>query len=105
MKKQLMGLCLTVLAPLAWAQNAPPPPQLEPIPDDGASVEPEVTIRDEAEQRVEEYRINGRLYMVKITPKVGPAYYLVDEKGEGSFTRYDGMDTGLKVPRWVILKW
>ncbi|MFA9439887.1 DUF2782 domain-containing protein [Uliginosibacterium sp. sgz301328] len=103
MKTRLMGLCLAVLAPLAWAQNAPPPPQLEPIPDDGT--QPEVTIRDEAEQRVEEFRIKGRLYMIKITPKVGPAYYLIDEKGDGSFTRYDGMDNGMKVPRWVLFKW
>jgi hypothetical protein len=41
-----------------------------------AAGEPEVTITKQAEQTVEEYRANGRLYMIKITPKMAP-YYLV----------------------------
>jgi hypothetical protein len=29
-------------------------------------------------------------------------YYLVDDKGDGKFARQESMDSGLRVPRWVI---
>jgi hypothetical protein len=51
---------------------------------------------------VEEYRANGKLYMIKITPKHGVPYYLVDDKGDGKFARQESMDSGLRVPRWII---
>jgi hypothetical protein len=40
---------------------------------------------------------------MKVTPAAGPAYYLVDERGDGQFLRRDNLDTGLRVPNWVIL--
>ena len=69
-----------------------------------APEEPEVTITKETEQTVEEFRANGKLYMIKITPKHGVPYYLVDERGDGKFTRQESLDSGLRVPRWVIFK-
>ncbi|MEW5903030.1 MAG: DUF2782 domain-containing protein [Pseudomonadota bacterium] len=65
---------------------------------------PEVTITQQADTTVEEYRANGRLYMIKITPKHGVPYYLVDERGDGKFARQESLDSGLRVPRWVIKK-
>jgi len=46
-------------------------------------IEPTVTIHEEKEGRVEEYSLNGQVYMVKVTPKVGPAYYYIDTDGDG----------------------
>jgi hypothetical protein len=51
---------------------------------------------------VEEYRVNGRLYMMKVTPPHGVSYYLVDDRGDGTFSRKDALDTGVRVPMWVI---
>ena len=51
---------------------------------------------------VEEYRVNGKLYMLKVTPKYGPAYYLIDERGDGQWSRQNTLDSGLRVPMWVI---
>jgi hypothetical protein len=79
--------------------DAPPPP---PMSVDDSADEPQVTIIKQAEQTVEEYRIGGRLYMIKITPKVGPPYYMVDDLGDGKFARQNSLDSGLRVPRWVI---
>ena len=64
--------------------------------------EPQVTITKHSEQTVEEYRVGGRLYMIKITPKSGPPYYLVDDLGDGKFARQNSLDSGLRVPRWVL---
>jgi hypothetical protein len=69
---------------------------------DEAVDEPQVTISKQTEQTVEEFRANGKLYMIKITPKHGVPYYLVDDRGDGKFARQDGLDSGLRVPRWII---
>jgi hypothetical protein len=86
--------------PPAPARAEPPPPP--PMSADNGVDEPQVTIIKQSELTIEEYRANGRLYMIKITPKVGPPYYLVDDKGDGRFARQDSMDSGLRVPRWII---
>lgn len=60
------------------AKEKPLPPKVE-----GETIEPSVTIREEEDKTVEEYRYNGQIYMVKVTPKVGLPYYLVDDNGDG----------------------
>ena len=101
-------LLLSGLSISAFAQP-PVPSNLEPLPpppafdaQEAPVDEPEVTITTEKEQTVEEFRANGKLYMIKITPKHGVPYYLVDDKGDGKFARQESMDSGLRVPRWVI---
>lgn len=76
----------------------PPPPALDSNPDE----EPEVTITKQTEQTIEEYRVSGRLYMIKITPKIGKPYYLVDDRGDGKFSRQESLDSGVRPPRWII---
>ena len=86
--RRLLPILLLASLPV-WAQQAkpqplpavpPPPPEMEAF---DAAMEPQVTIvRNDKETR-EEYRINGKLYMVKVTPTVGKPYYLVDRQGEG----------------------
>jgi hypothetical protein len=79
--------------------EAPPPPQ----PQIDPSLEPEVTIIKRGTETVEEYRVNGRLYMIKVTPSsTGIPYYLLDENGTGKFSRRDDLDNPVKVPMWVI---
>ncbi|MBI5918798.1 MAG: DUF2782 domain-containing protein [Nitrosomonadales bacterium] len=83
-------------------QPLPPPPAMDTSADDAPDSDPEVTIKKETEQTVEEYRVGGRLYMIKVTPKIGKPYYLVDDRGDGKFARQESLDSGLRVPRWVI---
>jgi hypothetical protein len=66
--------------------------------------EPEVTISKQTEQTIEEYRSAGRLYMIKVTPKNAPPYYLVDDRGDGKFARQESLDSGFRPPRWIIKK-
>ncbi|MDZ4201675.1 MAG: DUF2782 domain-containing protein [Gallionella sp.] len=85
-------------------QPLPPPPAFDPQAAQEEVDEPGVTITKETEQTVEEYRANGKLYMIKVIPKNGIPYYLVDEKGDGKFARQESLDSGLRVPRWIIHK-
>ena len=67
------------------------------------SVPPEVTIIQHEGGTVEEYRVSGRLYKVKVIPSRGEPYILIDYRGDGSFIRHEGPGTpGLSVPQWVI---
>lgn len=88
--------------------EAPPPPEYGPdlpsMPTQSPPQEPEVTIVERDNATFEEYRINGRLYKIKVIPKIGAPYYLVDEQGDNIWRRYDVTGPALHVPRWVILE-
>jgi len=81
-----------------------PPPVFDSGPDSGFEDIPQVTITQQPEPVVEEYRVGGKLYMIKVTPKIGPPYYLVDDQGDGKFARQESLDSGFRPPRWVIRK-
>jgi hypothetical protein len=102
----IAGLFMSILCASVYPAE-PPPHDLQALPpptlDSNKTVdEPQVNIIKQTEQTVEEYRIAGRLYMIKITPKVGKPYYLVDDMGDGKFSRQEGLDSGVRPPRWVI---
>jgi phage gp29-like protein len=83
-------------------QPVPPPPALEANGQD-SDLEPQITIVQKSDMVIEEYRSGGILYLVKVTPKIGPPYYLVDESGNGNFIRRDGPGgSNLSPPRWII---
>ena len=101
----LSGFSITAFAAKPVPGNLeplPPPPVYASGADESAVDEPEVTIIKQTEQTVEEFRAGGKLYMIKITPKHGKPYYLVDDRGDGKFTRQESLDSGLRVPRWTI---
>jgi len=68
-------------------------------------LEQEITIVEGPQSNRVEYRMNGILYAVKIIPSKGPAYYLVDQNGDGEFTNTQlDRQSSLKIPRWVIFR-
>ncbi len=83
----------------------PEPPDLPDPLVSGENIEPEITIIRKEDATIEEYRANGQLYMVKITPAIGPAYYLKDIDGDGEMdpARYALED--LSIPQWVLFTW
>ncbi|MBS1148026.1 MAG: hypothetical protein H6R08_2202 [Proteobacteria bacterium] len=100
------SLLLLALLTSGLVLAAPPsdrPPELTPVPDGppGSDDAPSVTIKPSSQGQVEEYRSNGKLYMLKVTPKVGKPYYLIDPTGEGRFNRMETLP-GLQPPQWVI---
>ena len=81
-------------------EEAPPPPAIS----EDSTLSPQVNIKTKGEDKVEEYRIRGKLYKMRVVPAVGPAYWLVDPKGDGSFVRVDGPSPHIAVPMWVIVE-
>jgi hypothetical protein len=98
-------LLTLMLSGLAVA--APPsdrPPDLKPVPEGepGSDNEPTVTIKESSQGRVVEYRANGKLFMLKVIPKVGKPYYLVDRTGDGQFVWQGNLGSNLQPPMWVL---
>ncbi|MCQ0169337.1 DUF2782 domain-containing protein [Pseudomonas sp. S12(2018)] len=88
-------LLLGVLAAAPLAANAA---------DEAPSADPDVTIRTEGDKTIQEYRQNGFLYAIKVTPKGGKPYFLVRADGsEGNFIRSDQPD--MLIPSWKIFEW
>jgi len=111
---------LVLFSGTGWAQDdleKPPPIPPEgsegtggiPIPPkvEGEQLEPTVTIREEEDRRIEEYRMNGQVYMVKVTPEVGVPYYYIDTDGDGQL-ELDVDQQALNPVQpvhWKILEW
>ena len=108
MSRRAAFALLAALALPAAAQQGLP--KLEPLPEPpppppgmrDADLEPSVTIIRRGEDKVEEYRLNGKLYMIKVTPPHGVPYYLVDEQGHGVLSRKESVDSATRPPMWVI---
>jgi len=86
--------------------DAPLPPDLPDPIKSGETIEPEIYIFRTEEKVVEEYRVNGHLYMMKITPKIGRPYYLIDMDGDGQMEgKLSDIYNTPPVPQWVLLSW
>ncbi|MDD5250223.1 MAG: DUF2782 domain-containing protein [Rhodocyclaceae bacterium] len=108
MRRLMFALFLIAALPVA-AQNRPadlqPLPEAPPPPPGvaDAAIEPQITIVQHGETKEEQYRVNGKLYMIKVTPPHGGTpYYLIDSRGDGTWARQESLDSGVRVPMWVI---
>lgn len=109
--RRLLPLLLLAALP-AWAQQKgdlqplpavpPPPPGMEAFDE---NLEPQVTIVKTEKETREEFRVKGKLYMVKVTPAVGKPYYLVDRQGDGIMVNVGPDQHPTKPPMWVIHSW
>ncbi len=62
----------------------------------------DVTIKRDKDKVIEEYRINGRLYMVRVIPSVGKPYFIkFPENGRAIRGELDDIQT----PYWKLFEW
>ena len=95
MKKWL--LCALLILPLAAQARVEPREGEEPI-----LPEPSITIVEDKDHdaTLQIHQVNGQIYGIRVIPKRGVPYNLVDINGQGQFTR-NAADRIL-VPEWVI---
>ena len=105
----LSSILLTALAGIAQAQapanqDVPIPPKAPPPQtDEGA---PTVTIRSTRDgDRYEEYRLNGRVYMVRVVPAKGIPYTLIDENRDGRLDHSDISKNDVSPVYYTIYEW
>lgn len=86
------------------AQDVPIPEKKPSPPSDEAA--PTVTIRSSDNgDRVEEYRVGGKITMVRITPVRGKPYYLYDDDRNGRLDRSDADRHTIAPVYWTIYEW
>lgn len=107
----LVAMQLPLLAPAETPQAKTPPADLQPLEDipppaianDQNADEPEITIIKKKGETIEEYRINGQLYMMKVTPEHGVPYYMHKEDQNGGWLM-DGPNQPVSIPKWTIFR-
>lgn len=109
----LLVLGVVLLPQVALAADKAPPADLQPledippppIADDGKiTEEPKITIvKKKNGDTVEEYRVAGQLYMMKVTPAHGVPYYMHREDQDGGWIN-DGPTQPLSIPKWTIFR-
>lgn len=93
-------LGIVVLAGFASAVDAAEP--VEPPPQPVQLEGPDITLIEAEDRAIFEYRLNGRLTMVRVVPNIGAPYYLVPKdptRGWDDLERADGL-----VPQWVLFR-
>lgn len=123
MKFKSIPLCLLLacgLPALAREAATPPPPvagsssegsgflQAPEAPDSpvgGEPGQPDITIREDEKETIYEYRVRGQLYMIKIQPQIGPAYFLMDTNGDGTMDMRSADPRDINIPQWVLFSW
>ena len=98
MKRAVLIMALAMLAAPVVAEDEAPL-----VIESG---DPDVRTLEDSRGKIEEYRLNGVLYMIKITPKGGKPYYLVDADGDGELeSRRNELDPDVMVPSWMLFRW
>ena len=102
-----MRLAAVLMLMLFAPALAAAPRQPAPNAAGDESLQPQITIIQSKHKMVEEYRVNGRLYMIKVIPDKGPPYYLVDANGTGQFEQQSigGLTPHILIPAWVLFRW
>jgi len=113
--KILTSCSLLLLAAVSMQLTAfakEPPANLQPLEDippptiandDKLADEPVITVVKKKGQTIEEYRLNGQLYMIKVTPEHGVPYFMHKEDQNGGWLM-DGPSPPLSIPKWTIFR-
>ena len=81
-------------------------PTLPDETDDSRNIpQPDVRIIRKKNVVIEEYRVNGHLRYVKITPSVGNPYYMVDTDGDGVLETREDNFANPPINQWILLEW
>jgi hypothetical protein len=112
MRKLLLTLGLIAVSNILFAEEeqgfaaVPEPPELPMPVQSGETLAPDITIIRKGKKIIQEFRRNGDLYMIKIVPQIGPAYYLIDTNGDGNMdVRKNDLDAGNQINQWKLLEW
>ncbi len=104
MRNLIISLSLLFSYPAFAAEVEDTPP---PMPAESSEDKPKADIRvvKKGDVTMTEYRMNGHLYQIKVTPAVGPSYFLIDPNGKGNFVRQSGPSENIAIPSWVLFSW
>lgn len=99
-KRITIAVLLTALVPGTVHAQEQPDHRIAP------GEEPEVRVIEQPDKTIEEYSVNGQVYMIKVDPDMGPSYYLIDRDGDGEWdNRRSDLEGDFVAPQWIIFQW
>ena len=104
MRNLLLATSLSLFVSVSFAQDAPEP-LVVPKGPEGQTLEPEVTIIETEKETVYEYRVKGTVYMIKVQPVAGPAYYFLDTNSDGVLDTYTDDPRTVQINQWTLFRW
>ena len=81
--------------------DAPLPPKVQ----ESETIQPAVTIRTEGDLTIEEYRRDGNVYMVVVTPTQGPKQTYMDTDGNGRLETTDNDLERVQPVFYTLYEW
>lgn len=93
----------SIQVPETKEPQAPTDPNFNPDALENLPAGTDIVIRPGKERTIQEYRVNGVLYSIKVIPKVGRPYYLVAVDRSGNFMRSNRPQ--MLIPSWKIFEW
>jgi hypothetical protein len=100
-----LALCASCALASPQEDEALAAPAAPGSPVAGDPTEPEINISEGPQGVIYEYRVRGRVYMVKIQPQVGPPYFLLDTNGDGILDVQSDSPMNAAVQQWVLYSW
>lgn len=88
-----------------FSENGAIPTLPEEESDSRNIPQPEVRIIRNKDAVIEEYRVNGQLRFIKITPSVGKPYYMIDTDGDGVLETRNDNFANPPINQWILLEW
>ncbi len=74
--------------------------------DSEDTLTPQVTIAETDAGVIQEYRIHGKLRMIKVIPQWGLSYFLIDRDGDGILeTTQTELDSASMLNQWILFSW
>ena len=105
----VLAICISETAYAANSDEPaeiPAPPELPAPIQSGEEMQPDITIVKKGGETIQEYRRNGKLYMVKITPAAGPSYFMLDKDGDGVMdVKKNSLDENTNINQWLLFQW
>jgi uncharacterized protein DUF2782 len=110
--RRLLAFTIILIPVFAFGEDPGDTKNAADIPDvpmpveSGETLEPDITIIRRGKKTIQEYRINGRLYKVKVIPDIGLPYYFIDGDGDGTMEiQRSGVDELSNINQWTIFSW
>jgi hypothetical protein len=97
---------LSLAAAEAEPVAMPEQPELPQAIQSGEEMQPDITIIRKGKETIQEFRRNGQIYMIKVVPQVGPAYYMLDTNGDGKMdVKKNDLDKNTDINQWLLFEW
>ncbi|QQP87239.1 DUF2782 domain-containing protein [Entomomonas asaccharolytica] len=95
--------CILFVAACSPQSTKPSTEDTQLLAEQSNNTDMTVITYQQGDNTIEERRIKGFIYSVKVTPKLGKPYYLVNADGDNNTLKNSRPQE--KIPSWTLFSW